>query len=225
MMKCIVLKNIYKKYYKNTAAEVIALKGINLDITKGEIVSIIGPSGSGKSTLLHILGCLDNVDSGNYFLGDEDIIKKSNSELALIRNRKIGFVLQEFGLINNQTVLENVSIPLLFSKTRFFDIKKIVLDNLQEIGISDLVYRKISELSGGQKQRVAIARALVNNPEIILADEPTGALDQKTSELIINTLLDLNKQGKTVVIVTHNMKIAEKCNRSIRINDGIIEDS
>ncbi|MBR4079537.1 MAG: ABC transporter ATP-binding protein, partial [Christensenellaceae bacterium] len=173
----IQLKNIEKKYNENSPGEVHALRGISLDIHQGEMIAIMGPSGSGKSTLLNIIGCMDNVSKGEYFLEGEDISKVSSNRLAEIRNSKIGFVFQNYGLIPDRTVSENILIPLLFSKEPLRKSKKRIASALEELNISNLADRPASQLSGGQAQRVAIARALVNDPEIILADEPTGALD------------------------------------------------
>ncbi len=221
-MSYIKFENVEKKYNIYTPAEVHALRGINLEIEKGESMAIIGPSGSGKSTLLHILGCIDTSTSGTYTLDGESIEKKKNNELARIRNKKMGFVLQEFGLILNQTSIENVSIPLLFGDTRLRDIRDIAYETLESLKIEHLDDTKVSQMSGGQRQRVAIARALVNDPDIILADEPTGALDTKTSAEIMKILMDLNKKGKTLIIVTHNMEVAEQCKKVISIVDGMI---
>jgi putative ABC transport system ATP-binding protein len=224
-MSYISLEQIRKKYNVNTTAEVYALRGIELKINKGVFVSIVGPSGSGKSTLLHILGCIDTATEGRYTMQDKDLSQINNKELASIRNKKLGFVLQEFGLILNNTSIDNVSIPLMFSKTKLRDIKNIAYDTLKKVGIEELAYKKVSQLSGGQRQRVAIARALVNNPEIILADEPTGSLDENTSMEIMKLLMELNKEERTVIIVTHNMDIAKMCNRIITIKDGkVVED-
>ncbi len=221
-MSYIKFNSIEKKYNFGTTSEVHALRGINLEIERGETLAILGKSGSGKSTLLHILGCLDNATSGSYSLDGKQIEKLSDRELAFIRNRNIGFVLQDFGLIMNRTVVENVSIPLLFGNTKFMQIKKQCLEVLGQLGIEELYKRKVSQLSGGQKQRVAIARSLVNNPDIILADEPTGSLDSKTADDVMNILMGLNKNNKTIIIVTHDVNIASLCRRQIYITDGVI---
>ncbi len=221
-MSYISLEQIDKKYNINTAAEVHALRGVSLEINKGQFVSIVGPSGSGKSTLLHIIGCIDTATGGRYMIQDKDLSQINNKELAEIRNKKIGFVLQEFGLILNNTSIDNVSIPLMFSKTKLKDIKNKAYDTLKKVGIEDLAYKKVNQLSGGQRQRVAIARALINDPQIILADEPTGSLDQNTSMDIIKLLMELNEDGRTVIIVTHNIEIAQMCDRIVTIKDGMI---
>lgn len=217
----IKLTNITKIYNKNKANEFHALKNVNLEIEDGEMIAIIGKSGAGKSTLMHIIGCIDDFDNGDYELNEINVKKLSAGKKAEIRNKHIGIVIQDFALINDYTVYENVMIPLYFGKSVKYKKDK-VKNVLEKIGISDLSKKKISQLSGGQKQRVAIARALVNNPEILLADEPTGALDVNTSKEIIGLLKDLNKMGTTVIIITHDMDIANECNRVVEISDGNI---
>lgn len=219
-MSIIQLKNIDKKYNENKSSEVHALKNINLEINEGDMIAIVGASGSGKSTLLHILGCLDSSFHGNYLLFGESIEQKNDRDLALIRNKKIGFVLQEYGLLLNKTALENVSIPLWFSNAKITSIKKKCMDVLRSLAMDGYSKKKVSELSGGQKQRVAIARALINDPDIILADEPTGALDRATSDEIMKEFTKLNQMGKTVIIVTHDSNISSVCNKIITIIDG-----
>jgi putative ABC transport system ATP-binding protein len=199
-----------------------ALEDINLSIEKGELVAIMGPSGSGKSTLLNILGCIDIPTSGEYKLDNEIVSKLSSKKLASIRNKKIGYIFQNFNLLNDYNLLDNVSIPLTYSKKRDRSMKSKVFDLLKEVGLEEHVEKTPNKLSGGQKQRVAIARALINNPEIILADEPTGSLDQKTGLMIMDMLKKINSQGYTVIIVTHDINIANQCNRKIFINDGRI---
>lgn len=221
-MSYLQLKNVEKYYNKNTDAKIHALKNVSLEIKKGEMIAIEGVSGSGKSTLLHILGCLDLDIEGEYILNNESICSKKQNELAIIRNRKIGFVLQQFGLINESTAIANVSIPLLISGMGFKYIKDEAISILKNLSIEELAYRKISQMSGGQKQRVAIARAMVNKPEIILADEPTGSLDKKTSNTVMDLLKEINKQGKTVIIVTHDQAVSEACSRVIKIEDGCL---
>lgn len=225
-MSIISIKNLNKIYCENSEAELHVLKNINLDIEKGSLNAIIGKSGSGKSTLLHIIGCLDDFTNGEYYLDGNDIKNLTNNKVADIRNNKIGFVLQEFGLILNKTCYDNISIPLMFNKyVKYKDIEAKVYEVLDKVGLREKARRKAGELSGGQKQRIAIARALVNNPEIILADEPTGALDTNTSNEIINLLFDLNKQGKTVIIVTHDNNLAKRCSNVIEIKDGKIKNA
>ena len=211
----IEIKNLNKIYLKGKKNMVHALNNINLKIDDRETVAIIGESGAGKSTLLHIMSCIDNFD----------INKLSESKKSKLRSSKIGIVLQDFALIDDFTVFENVMTPLYFNK-KIKDKKGSVMRALKKTGIASLKAKKVSQLSGGQKQRVAISRALVTNPEYIFADEPTGSLDSKTSEEIVKMLFDLNRNGITIIIVTHNLDIANKCQRVIEIKDGnIIEDN
>ena len=219
----IKLKNITKTYLANTSSEVKALKGIDLTVTDGEMCAVMGVSGSGKSTLLHIIGCLDRPTSGEYLLDGEEINRIKNSSLYAIRNKKIGFILQDYGLIEDKTVLENVIYPLVFSKgVSYFKMKRKALDALEKIGIKELSRKKVSKLSGGQKQRAAAAKAIVNEPDIILADEPTAALDHDTADEIMSLFRELNKKGVTVIIVTHDKRIAELCDKIYHISDGVI---
>lgn len=213
------LKNISKSFSIDKATMINVLKNINLQINESEMVAIIGKSGAGKSTLLNIIGCLDNAESGEYMLDEINIQNLSASELAQIRNSKFGFVMQDFALIEDESVKHNIEIPVLFSKNK----KNIDYSILtQKLGIKNLLSRKVSLLSGGEKQRVAIARAIVNNPKYIIADEPTGALDTKTSSEIMELFKTLNKEGKTIIIVTHDPEIAQQCDRIIEISDGNI---
>ena len=215
---------IRDRYLKGKKNMVHALNNINLKIDDRETVAIIGESGAGKSTLLHIMSCIDNFD-GEYYLDNIDINKLSESKKSKLRSSKIGIVLQDFALIDDFTVFENVMTPLYFNK-KIKDKKSSVMRALKKTGITSLKAKKVSQLSGGQKQRVAISRALVTNPEYIFADEPTGSLDSKTSEEIVKMLFDLNRNGITIIIVTHNLDIANKCQRVIEIKDGnIIEDN
>lgn len=220
----IEIKNLNKIYLKGKKNMVHALNNINLKIDDRETVAIIGESGAGKSTLLHIMSCIDNFD-GEYYLDNIDINKLSESKKSKLRSSKIGIVLQDFALIDDFTVFENVMTPLYFNK-KIKDKKGSVMRALKKTGIASLKSKKVSQLSGGQKQRVAISRALVTRPEYIFADEPTGSLDSKTSEEIVKMLFDLNRNGITIIIVTHNLDIANKCQRVIEIKDGnIIEDN
>ena len=220
----IEIKNLNKIYLKGKKNMVHALNNINLKIDDRETVAIIGESGAGKSTLLHIMSCIDNFD-GEYYLDNIDINKLSESKKSKLRSSKIGIVLQDFALIDDFTVFENVMTPLYFNK-KIKDKKSSVMRALKKTGIASLKAKKVSQLSGGQKQRVAISRALVTNTEYIFADEPTGSLDSKTSEEIVKMLFDLNRNGITIIIVTHNLDIANKCQRVIEIKDGnIIEDN
>ena len=219
----IEIKNLNKIYLKGKKNMVHALNNINLKIDDRETVAIIGESGEGKSTLLHIMSCIDNFD-GEYYLDNIDINKLSESKKSKLRSSKIGIVLQDFALIDDFTVFENVMTPLYFNK-KIKDKKSSVMRALKKTGIASLKSKKVSQLSGGQKQRVAISRALVTNPEYIFADEPTGSLDSKTSEEIVKMLFDLNRNGITIVIVTHNLEIANQCHHIIEIKDGnIIKD-
>ena len=223
-MSILKLKNIGKIYNKGKQNACVALKGVDLSIERGDLIAIIGESGSGKSTLMHILGCLDEPTSGELLFDGKRVNFKSTRKLADYRNKKIGFVLQDFGLILNETALENVCVPLLFSKTPLSKMKIRARSSLTLMGIGKLSGKRANQLSGGQKQRVAIARALVNDPEIILADEPTGALDSKTSAEIVDVLLELNAKGKTVIIVTHDPKIVRLCRRIVTISDGCLSE-
>lgn len=222
-MSYLELRNIHKVYNPRTPEEVHALKGITLRIEKGEMIAVMGPSGSGKSTLLHILGCLDSPTEGAYSLDGRQINGLKNRDLAGIRNRRLGFVLQDFGLLNDRTALENVTVPLLFDRSvRWRDIEKKALSVMETLEIEALSKRRTHQLSGGQKQRVAIARALVNEPDVILADEPAGALDTRLTDEILTLLQALNRQGKTVIVVTHNPVISNYCRRTLTIVDGVI---
>jgi len=218
-LNLIEIRDLKKYYNKGKNTEVKALNGINLDIEKGDFCSIIGVSGSGKSTLLHILGCIDKQTEGLYKFNGVDVLKKNEKERAQLRNKTFGFILQDFGLIEEETVYRNTCIPLLFSNSRRH---KDVYQILKQLDIYEIKDKKVKQLSGGQRQRVAIARALVNDPEVIFADEPTGALDTKTTEIIMKILINLNKEGKTIIIVTHNMEIAKITNKCFTIKDGII---
>ena len=229
-MNIIELKNINKFFGEKESRQQI-LKNISINIEKGEMVAIMGPSGSGKSTMLNVLGLLDNNYSGEYMLDGIEASKLSNNELAMARNEKIGFVFQNFNLIKELSAKENVKMSLIFSniyKKGKEKISKKVVDKsssdiLENVGLKNHENKKPGQLSGGQQQRVAIARALVNNPEIILADEPTGALDSKIGEEIMKVFLKLNNQGKTVIIVTHDERVAQMCGRTIHIKDGVVQ--
>ena len=200
-----------------------ALKGIDLTIHEGEFVAIMGTSGSGKSTLMHILGLLDSLSAGFYRLADEDVSSISRDKRAEIRNRKIGFIFQSFNLLHRSTALENVELPMLYSRPAIPDRREIALRALKMVGLQDRADHEPQQLSGGQQQRVAIARALVNSPPIILADEPTGNLDSQTGQDIINLLTTLNQQGITVILVTHDPEIGQSAKRRIILRDGNIE--
>lgn len=221
MIEC---KNL-KKIYRNGDIETVALGGVTFKIEKGEFVAIIGPSGSGKSTLMHILGALDTPTSGEYFLDGAEVSKLDDDELSDLRKNKIGFVFQSFNLLRRTTVIRNVILPLLFSDISQKEREQRAKESLKYAGLEEeKLYNNFSnQLSGGQVQRVAIARALINNPSIILADEPTGNLDTKTSRVVMKAFQGLNKKGHTIIIITHEMEIAEFAQRIISIRDGLIE--
>lgn len=217
----IKVENLTKNYVTGSIT-VEALRGINLEIKKGEYVSIMGPSGSGKSTLMNILGCLDRLSSGSYVLDGKDVSKLDDNSLAKIRNEKIGFVFQAFNLLPRLSAIENVKLPMIYKGVPSIEREKRAREALLKVGLDGRMNHKPNELSGGQKQRVAIARALVNNPSIILADEPTGNLDSKSSEEIMNIFKFLNDEGVTIIMVTHEADIAAHTKRKITFRDGVI---
>jgi len=218
----IELKDIYKIYEVGTE-KVGALQGVSMQIEENEYLAIMGPSGSGKSTLMNILGCLDTPTSGTYRFVNQLVSEMDDDHLAEIRNREIGFVFQTFNLLPRASALHNVELPMIYNGTPASKRKKIAREALEKVGLADRIHHRPNELSGGQRQRVAIARALVNKPKIILADEPTGNLDTRTGEEIMEIFEDLHEQGNTIILVTHEEYIAEHTNRIIRLRDGKIE--
>lgn len=217
------LKGIYKNYIQGTM-DVPVLKDINLSIEEGEYVAIMGPSGSGKSTLMNIIGCLDKPTQGQYFLDGEEIANYNDKELSFVRNKSIGFVFQTFNLLPRMTALDNVALPLQYAKVPKRERKEKCLHALELVGLSDRVDFKPTQLSGGQKQRVAIARAMVNSPKILLADEPTGALDSKSGVQVMELFKELHNQGVTIIMITHSEEIANYADRVIKIIDGELTD-
>jgi len=217
----LILKNI-EKTYQTGAITFKALNGVNLEVESGDFVSIIGPSGSGKSTMMNILGCLDRATAGTYILDGHDVAEQADSQLSQFRNKKIGFVFQSFNLLPKLSTLENVELPMVYARYDGAERRKLALKALEKVGLKGKENNKPTEISGGQKQRVAIARALAMNPGIILADEPTGNLDSKTTIEIMKIFQDLNAEGHTIVMITHEAEIAELTNRVVTINDGQI---
>lgn len=222
MKEVIRLSDIRKSYYMGKQ-ELPVLKGINLTVEHNEYLSLMGPSGSGKSTLMNILGCLDSPTAGQYVLNDRDVSQMTDDELADVRNVEIGFVFQQFNLLPRLSAWENVALPLIYAGVSKKDREERAKDMLEKVGLGDRSHHKPNELSGGQSQRVAIARALINNPSIILADEPTGNLDSKTSYEIMELIGNIHEQGNTVMLVTHEEDIANYTKRIVRIRDGVVE--
>jgi len=215
-------ENITKTYQTGTQI-VSALNGIDLEVEKGEFISVMGPSGSGKTTLMNIIGCLDTPTNGKYFLNEKLVSDLTDDELAVIRNKEIGFVFQSFHLLARNSALDNVMLPLKYAGTDKKDALEMSKNVLEEVGLSDRSTHSPSELSGGQQQRVAIARALVNKPSILFADEPTGNLDSKTGADVMNLFKELNRNGQTIILITHEDSIAKQSNRIITIRDGLIK--
>ncbi len=212
-----------KKIYQMGKVKVEALRGVSFYIDKGEFVAIMGPSGSGKSTLMHIIGCLDQPTEGNFIIGGKDVSKLNDDRLAEIRNKRIGFVFQQYNLLSRTSILHNVEIPLIYAGLKAKQRRELAMQALESVGLGDRVKHKPNEISGGEKQRAAIARALVNDPLIILADEPTGNLDTKTGEEIMKIFYKLHQQGHTLIMVTHEAEVARHARRIIHLRDGLIE--
>ena len=225
MAKLIELRDVYKIYGEGLESEVRALDGVSLDIEKGEFVAVVGQSGSGKSTMMNVLGCLDIPTRGTYRLDGVDVRELSDKELSRIRNKQIGFIFQQYNLIQNLTVLENVELPLIYQGIDPIARRELAIQALTRVGLADRAQHKPTQMSGGQQQRVAIARAISTHPPIIMADEPTGALDSRTGHEVLGFLQQLNKEGSTVILIPHDNGIAATARRIVRIADGkIIED-
>ena len=225
MAKLIELRNVYKIYSEGLESEVRALDGVSLEVERGEFVAVVGQSGSGKSTMMNVLGCLDIPTRGTYRLDGVDVRELSDKELSRIRNKQIGFIFQQYNLIQNLTVLENVELPLIYQGIDPIDRRELAMQALARVGLADRAKHKPTQMSGGQQQRVAIARAISTRPPIIMADEPTGALDSRTGHEVLGFLQQLNKEGSTVILITHDNGIAATARRIVRIADGkIIED-
>jgi putative ABC transport system ATP-binding protein len=222
-MSLVIRTDAISKIYKMGSEVIHALQSVTIEIKRGEYVAFMGPSGSGKSTLMNIIGCLDSPTDGHYVLNERDVSDLSENELAEIRNKEIGFVFQTFNLLPRATSLENVALPLIYAGVASDDRRERAQKTLENVGLGDRSHHKPNELSGGQRQRVAIARALVNNPSIILADEPTGNLDSKTSHDIMDLFQDLHNKGNTIIMVTHEDDIAHCAHRIVRLRDGLIE--
>ena len=219
------IQDVYKIYGEGTEAEVRALDGVSLTIDRGEFVAVVGQSGSGKSTLMNILGCLDVPTRGTYLIDGQDVNDLDDAQLSHIRNKQVGFIFQGYNLIQNLTAYENVELPLIYQNVSVFRRKELVLEAMKRVGVADRWKHHPSEMSGGQQQRVAIARAIAANPPIIMADEPTGALDSHTGKEVLRFLQQLNREGSTVILITHDNSIAATARRVVRISDGkIIED-
>jgi putative ABC transport system ATP-binding protein len=216
------LQDIHKSYLLGSNT-VEVLKGIDLNIERGEYVAIMGPSGSGKSTLMNIIGCLDKPTSGSYWLNDQDVSLMDRKELARVRNREIGFVFQQFNLMPRSDAMENVMLPALYAGMPSQERKIRATELLDKVGLKDQIHNRPNQLSGGQQQRVAIARALMNRPSILLADEPTGALDTKTGEEVLGLFEELNQEGLTLIVITHDQEVGDRAHRLVRVRDGCLE--
>lgn len=223
MSNLLIKTDALRKTYQVGQQQVHALRDVSIAIEQGEYLALVGPSGSGKSTLMNILGALDSPSEGEYLLNGKDVSGLNDNELAEIRNKNIGFVFQTFNLIPRMSALENVALPLVYAGINKVDRKERAAEKLREVGLADRMDHKPNELSGGQRQRVAVARALVNNPSLILADEPTGNLDSRTTEEIMDLLENLHNKGNTIIVVTHEPDIAERMDRIVRLRDGSVE--
>ena len=221
--KILSMKGIYKEYQMGDETSVV-LKGIDLDVYKGEFLAVLGPSGSGKSTLMNIIGCLDTPTKGDYYLSGLHIANQDEKELARIRSQEIGFIFQSFHLLQRQTALENVELPLIYANMSQKQRTERAKEMLHRVGLDDKLYHYPNQMSGGQQQRVAIARAIATNPTILLADEPTGALDQKTGAQVMDIFNELNAEGRTIIMITHDVNIARHAKRIVRILDGNISE-
>ena len=225
MAKLIQLQNVYKIYGEGLESEVRALDGVSLEIEAGEFVAVVGQSGSGKSTMMNVLGCLDIPTRGDYYLDGTDVRELSDKELSRIRNKQIGFIFQQYNLIQSLTVLENVELPLIYQGIPADRRREMALEALDRVGLAERTKHKPAEMSGGQQQRTALARAIATKPPIIMADEPTGALDSKTGQHVLGILRDLYREGTTVLLITHDNGIAATAKRVIRLSDGkVVED-
>ena len=225
MAHLIELRDVYKIYGEGLESEVRALDGVSLTIQRGEFVAIVGQSGSGKSTMMNVLGCLDIPTRGEYFLDGTDVRELTDKELSHIRNKQIGFIFQQYNLIQSLTVLENVELPLIYQGINADDRRDLAMEALERVGLAGRVKHRPTEMSGGQQQRVAIARAIATKPPIIMADEPTGALDSRTGHEVLQFLQQLNREGSTVILITHDNGIAATARRCVRLQDGrIVED-
>ena len=216
------IQNLYKSYNEGKESEVRALDGVSLQIEKGEFVAIVGQSGSGKSTMMNVLGCLDIPTYGDYFLDGTDVTSLTDKQLAHVRNKEIGFIFQGYNLIQELDALENVTLPLIYQGISVFDREDIAMEALAKVGMDDRAHHRPNEMSGGQQQRVAIARAIATKPPIIMADEPTGALDSKTGKHVLEILRDLYRSGTTILLITHDDGIAATAKRVVRLSDGRI---
>lgn len=225
MAKLVELRNVYKIYAEGLESEVRALDGVSLTIEQGEFVAVVGQSGSGKSTMMNVLGCLDVPTRGDYFLNGTDVRDLTDKELSRIRNKEIGFIFQQYNLIQSLSVLENVELPLIYQGMDPIDRREMAMEALERVGLAERFRHKPTEMSGGQQQRVAIARAIATKPPIIMADEPTGALDSRTGLEVLDFLRQLNREGSTIILITHDNGIAATARRIIRLADGkVIED-